>query len=924
MSFDGQQGRKVNTPEFGSLIDQDDPTTTPLQLANVVRNMRFNPKSIATRYGLSQAMIGTVGKTINGLAMVNVISGAETKVPLAFDSGGHLKKESPSGSGTMVELLSGVDHFDGSPYLLPNVDLPTVVLPTDSFMQAAVAYSRAFAVFGDRVRPLHRPAVYNALLDRLDPISDKLVGDAWQANRDYRVGQIVAVSSAVQVVIPPEDTGSSNAAMVGPNSSSIPDGTTVNAAQWEIADVSPHQWRTAGGSGSLPPVLDWVYAHNFNISLPADAIITGIKVEVQGQTQYSAPVSYKSVRLYSQASAIGTEKAPATPITTSPQWASYGGDGDMWGCALTPAIVNDPSFGFGVQIAVQGSRVFLNGFRITIYYNFNYTIDKQVTVPGRTMPWSFTGGMNVAYQYGTTPDGTAPIVALTTLQDGLTVLVDAVEGEVRSNSSSLPFDAAGDPATITGSTSDANGTFPTAHMAGSTLGRCGLCGAFTDAAGNVVQPISIGKSARLTVPVGATRLQFGIDDNTANDNTGSFTVRVRVIGGPAPEPAVETYTEAKWFRCLRPGVTGSNAPAWPDSGTVADNGVLWQENTPSASSSSQPGNVDIGVFYMVVLFKNQNGYTTGMGDNAPVLVNVEAEGFRLDVVNIPIGPENTVARIIAFGLPGDVSLGRFFYILDDEKIGDAEITKTVIPDNTTTTATFNFTSDFLKNAVDVSEYFDKIEVPECLSTYFAPSLSRIIYAGCKGFESGYLISQQNDPETITSSGILQVAQGDGGRAIAWREINTNQYALKDNGGHQITPSSTDPSGWGANRRWDGHGPCNPAAIDGTDDFFVYAHKTGFYRYNESGSPLWMSEEIANAWKRINWDKQELIWVHIDIEAKEIRIGVPYDGSVICNKVLTLNYFQGWERPSIFRGAVVPGRRWALDDIAANCAMTVVR
>jgi hypothetical protein len=61
----------------------------------------------------------------------------------------------------------------------------------------------------------------------------------------------------------------------------------------------------------------------------------------------------------------------------------------------------------------------------------------------------------------------------------------------------------------------------------SSLGLCvgGLCGAFTDATGHVIQAIAIGFGPSwFTVPAGATQLQLGVNDEHFADNTGSFSV----------------------------------------------------------------------------------------------------------------------------------------------------------------------------------------------------------------------------------------------------------------------------------------------------------------------------------------------------------------------------------------------------------------
>jgi hypothetical protein len=65
------------------------------------------------------------------------------------------------------------------------------------------------------------------------------------------------------------------------------------------------------------------------------------------------------------------------------------------------------------------------------------------------------------------------------------------------------------------------------------LGYSGLCGAFTDSAGHVIQALEIGRGGAWVVPSGATKLSLGINDgNDYGNNTGTgWLVTVRQNGG---------------------------------------------------------------------------------------------------------------------------------------------------------------------------------------------------------------------------------------------------------------------------------------------------------------------------------------------------------------------------------------------------------
>ena len=62
-----------------------------------------------------------------------------------------------------------------------------------------------------------------------------------------------------------------------------------------------------------------------------------------------------------------------------------------------------------------------------------------------------------------------------------------------------------------------------------------LIGAFTDSQGNIVGfPFKVGEQCTLTVPAGATQLQFGLNDDLFGDNSGSFEISITELEQPTP------------------------------------------------------------------------------------------------------------------------------------------------------------------------------------------------------------------------------------------------------------------------------------------------------------------------------------------------------------------------------------------------------
>lgn len=358
-----------------------------------------------------------------------------------------------------------------------------------------------------------------------------------------------------------------------------------------------------------------------------------------------------------------------------------------------------------------------------------------------------------------------------------------------------------------------------------------------------------------------------------------------------------------------------------------------------------PGNVSQGVRYMIVLYKTRTGYICGFSGPVPVLCNITVDSRQMLIQNIPIGPYNCAARICAFTVSGQGSAGPYFYIyaddFEDPGLGGAKIkqTSTLIPDNTTTEAYFDFLDSYLTGASDVTNYFDRIEVPFASDVYFSKTLNRVIYTGCLAYPSSFMVSDLEDAEAIRVPGsIVNASLTDGDRTVCWRESGVLQVLYKENSAHCATPNDGDPSGWNVVELWRGSAPCGPRAIDvATADgekLTAYAHRTGGYIWDGGSSPTLVTKDILGTpeqpglWDRINWKYSYLIRVCINVRQRIAYFFVPLDGSTTNNVRITVNFFWGLDDPIIFivrTGREVPnlsGRKWSLDNLDANDAIYV--
>jgi hypothetical protein len=188
------------------------------------------------------------------------------------------------------------------------------------------------------------------------------------------------------------------AANVSAGTSLLQDNTgvaAVNGTWWETVNGGA-QWRTTGfaTSGSYITPINSFIAQGFGFSLPTNAVILGVQVVFGTVAQFTTGANIVGASLFYNGAAIGTTRDPATPFLTITQTQTYGLSNDTWGATLTPAIVNDPSFGFGLSVQLYNQRVFIDApFEMRVYYFIPTGTGGTAGVSGSTLPnWSALPG----------------------------------------------------------------------------------------------------------------------------------------------------------------------------------------------------------------------------------------------------------------------------------------------------------------------------------------------------------------------------------------------------------------------------------------------------------------------------------------------------------------------------------------------------
>jgi hypothetical protein len=151
------------------------------------------------------------------------------------------------------------------------------------------------------------------------------------------------------------------------------------------------------------------------------------------------------------------------------------------------------------------------------------------TIPGDAKPWSVAGPPNSSSFPMSDGSGSSPVVVISGLTAGQLINVEYVSGGVRyQTGGSPPFttDGIGNPNGIATGIGSTGNRFPAFYDSSSNLRLVGLIGAFVNNSGDVISVKAIGNGRTMTVPVGATKFQVGVNDDKFSDNSGSYVVQV--------------------------------------------------------------------------------------------------------------------------------------------------------------------------------------------------------------------------------------------------------------------------------------------------------------------------------------------------------------------------------------------------------------
>src|ERR1035441_3187010 len=356
----------------------------------------------------------------------------------------------------------------------------------------------------------------------------------------------------------------------------------------------------------------------------------------------------------------------------------------------------------------------------------------------------------------------------------------------------------------------------------------------------------------------------------------------------------------------------SGAPP-PTSNTTGTAGNIAQDTQTGGPNGTQ------GYRWGIIAYEDEFDTISGITQAAAFSCIVNENGWELSAFNLPTGPSYIQKVIVGFAVADGLSAGPFYYIPESEVSDSIPMTATVFP-NGTSTATVNFTDEYLVGSEDITDRLRVIQPQQCVDIYYSRSTDRIFQSGVPGFYSGHWVSLAADPESYYGdTSIITVGTDSGERAWCVREFQGVLYSFSERSGFELAPSTADPATWVVTQRWMKVGPCGPRAVDVCGQFMIFVHSSGVYKY-ESSYPELVSKELPRWWNTINWTAQQTIWCAIDVEQHEVRMGFPVGSSMVPNVVLTLNYEEGWNNPLLFSRysgneiTIEQCRKYSVDDI----------
>ena len=671
----------------------------------------------------------------NGIGSVNLNQTDQTT--LALDANGLTWKEDASNSPGLLALAAGI---------------PAVMV--GSFLKAIDANGVAFMAYSDLTQGTAQPMQFNgSWCDRITQVGPGVAPNFTPQQTSTNSFNVATIMQPAQMS-DPADPGHINTLQQSAGPSSTAPGNTVTVFYANSLHY-PQDSDLVDAYNSGNPV----YVHVSGTSLAAangTFLVTGVGNAIPPGGSY--------YRWY------------FTFQVASTAYQQFGGPDDSPGYyqrTLATMVVATPVPGLtvGNQVTISGNS--------NSNYNAQWTITQALNSgASRITATSVTGGV-ATYQYSLQsgqPPVAGELVTVTNTTNALGALnvtqatiasSTAYGGTVNTSGAAVTWVSGNDFSSLT------NGEAITINSVGYTI-------------------LTVNSPTSITLSSSAGTLS-GAVYNAGTLNVGSFIVLVPITATYAstPEPTNASATTAGTVFTFDPGALVVGTSTNPIYGSGYGGSFIF------VSAASQV--ITSGVKQGSVFFITRNGAVTRPAP--PVEFTVPENCGAIIANQVPIGPDNVVARGITFTESGQNQVaGANFYYYDTAQtyyVNGMKYTSDalIIPDNTTTSATFSFSDAVLlaSDEIDIpgNDYFNLIELgnPAWIFQY----ANRMLYGLCQtkiqnllnmSFDGGYLPTGSSAlpmptgwsaPATNSSMGLVQSL--DFGNAF--RIVNPNTSAWTD-------------------------------------------------------------------------------------------------------------------------------------------------
>jgi len=187
------------------------------------------------------------------------------------------------------------------------------------------------------------------------------------------------------------------------------------------------------------------------------------------------------------------------------------------------------------------------------------------------------------------------------------------------------------------------------------------------------------------------------------------------------------------------------------------------------------------------------------------------------------------------------------------------------------------------------------------------------------------LSQVDMPENYSGvDGLISVAPENGQSVRCVFRIRNYLYIAKESSLYVTADTAQgEPGTWTVNEVSPKVGTPSPRGVGLGDEWAMIACQSGlwFFSGQQFTDQNKMSNEIQPTWNQINWQYGQMVSVKVDTVRKRVYVAVPLGSATTPNKMLVMDYVEGFGDPLTSNGT---GRKWTIWDIPSNSMDFILR